>query len=160
MFRPTADTTPELNMTPMIDVVFQLLAFFLVTARFLPLEGMLQTQMPEPTKAAAAQPVDNPDEVEIQEYEDVVIHLSMEDTGGGAVLKIKINKMAIDSLASLYPRLARIRNLFKDDAKGPPRCIINCTEEVRYKDIVKAVSAAQQAGFANISFANVRAGSE
>ncbi|HOX39002.1 MAG TPA: biopolymer transporter ExbD [Candidatus Brocadiia bacterium] len=152
--------TPELNLTPMIDVVFQLLSFFLVTARFLPSEGILQTQMPEPTKATAAKPVENPEDIEVQEFEDVVVHLRMDGDTDSAILRIKINSTAVDSIASLYPRLARIRNLFKDSSKGPPRCVINCADDVRYKDLVKAISAAQQAEFPNISFANVRVGSE
>ena len=37
---------PQLNMTPMIDVIFQLLVFFMCTASF-SVENMLQTQLPE-----------------------------------------------------------------------------------------------------------------
>ncbi|MDR0704353.1 MAG: biopolymer transporter ExbD [Planctomycetaceae bacterium] len=37
--------TPELKMTPMIDVIFLLLVFFVCTANFMPLEGILPTNM-------------------------------------------------------------------------------------------------------------------
>lgn len=37
--------TPELRMTPMIDVIFLLLIFFVCTANFQKLEGMLPTDM-------------------------------------------------------------------------------------------------------------------
>jgi biopolymer transport protein ExbD len=37
--------TPELKMTPMIDVIFLLLVFFVCTANFTPLEGILPTNM-------------------------------------------------------------------------------------------------------------------
>lgn len=38
--------TPELEMTPMIDIVFQLLVFFVMTFRITALEGDFNIQMP------------------------------------------------------------------------------------------------------------------
>lgn len=37
----------EINMTPMIDIVFQLLIFFVVTAKFIELEGELRSYLPK-----------------------------------------------------------------------------------------------------------------
>ena len=47
----------SLNLTPMIDIVFLLLFFFLVVSRFAPREGVLPTQIPA---RAAAAPTDVP----------------------------------------------------------------------------------------------------
>lgn len=41
--------TVELNMAAMLDMAFQLLAFFILTFRPSPVEGHLQLQMPPPT---------------------------------------------------------------------------------------------------------------
>ncbi|MDQ7778866.1 MAG: biopolymer transporter ExbD [Planctomycetota bacterium] len=38
---------PQLNMTPMIDVIFQLLIFFMCTIRFRTMEGKLQSYLPK-----------------------------------------------------------------------------------------------------------------
>ncbi len=38
---------PELSMTPMIDVTFQLLIFFMVTSKFKTLEGKLSAYLPK-----------------------------------------------------------------------------------------------------------------
>ena len=45
----------KLNLTPMIDVVFQLLIFFMVTSTFA-MQKALPVPTPEPTDAAAQQP--------------------------------------------------------------------------------------------------------
>ncbi len=41
----------ELNMTPMIDVVFQLLAFFMFTLKISTVEGNFDIKMPSPAKS-------------------------------------------------------------------------------------------------------------
>ncbi|MCC7406516.1 MAG: biopolymer transporter ExbD [Phycisphaeraceae bacterium] len=64
MPRRRRDRTPvggpiRLNLTPMIDMVFQLLIYFVVTAGFVADEGALTTSMPRETgesKAVAALP--------------------------------------------------------------------------------------------------------
>ncbi len=43
--------TPELEMTPMIDIVFQLLAFFIMTFRITALEGDFNILMPVQSEA-------------------------------------------------------------------------------------------------------------
>ena len=43
----------EQNMTPMIDVVFQLLSFFMFTLRISEVEGNFNIKMPSPAKAMA-----------------------------------------------------------------------------------------------------------
>ena len=42
----------ELNMTPMIDVVFQLLSFFMFTLKIAQVEGNFNIKMPAATAAA------------------------------------------------------------------------------------------------------------
>ena len=37
----------EMEMTPMIDIVFQLLIFFLLSAKFIALEGQLTSYLPK-----------------------------------------------------------------------------------------------------------------
>jgi len=44
---PDTDKVPESNMTPMIDVVFQLLIFFMLSMHFPEIEGVLKTQLPK-----------------------------------------------------------------------------------------------------------------
>jgi biopolymer transport protein ExbD len=47
--------SPKLNMTPMIDIIFQLLVFFMCTATF-SVENVLRTQLPRASAAGAEAP--------------------------------------------------------------------------------------------------------
>ncbi|MAT72527.1 MAG: biopolymer transporter ExbD [Planctomycetaceae bacterium] len=47
------DEAPSLNLTPMIDVVFQLIVFFMVATKFTELERDIQLNLPEVSQAAA-----------------------------------------------------------------------------------------------------------
>jgi biopolymer transport protein ExbD len=49
--RAGAPDKVEMNMTPMIDVVFQLLAFFMFTLKIATLEGNFDIKMPSPAKS-------------------------------------------------------------------------------------------------------------
>ena len=46
----------EINMTPMIDIVFQLLIFFVLTAKFIEHEGDLRSFLPKDRGTSAPQP--------------------------------------------------------------------------------------------------------
>ena len=50
------DNELEINMTPMIDIVFQLLIFFVLTARFIEHEGELLSYLPKDRGQNAAPP--------------------------------------------------------------------------------------------------------
>ena len=56
----TAAEGPKLNMTPMIDVVFQLLIFFILTFKVIAPEGDFSVKMPAPGKASQDLPSDLP----------------------------------------------------------------------------------------------------
>lgn len=59
------DTELEINMTPMIDIVFQLLIFFVLTARFIEHEGELLSYLPKDRGQNATPPVLNMNPVTI-----------------------------------------------------------------------------------------------
>ena len=53
----------KLDMTPMIDIVFQLLIFFLLSAKFIALEGQLSSYLPKDRGLQASFSKIEPDEV-------------------------------------------------------------------------------------------------
>lgn len=57
---------PQLNLTPMIDVVFNLIIFFMVGTQFADMERQFEVQLPQ---VSDAQPLTNPpDEIVINVY--------------------------------------------------------------------------------------------
>ena len=60
VFTPHRCGTPELRMTPMIDVIFLLLIFFVCTASFQQSEEMLPTNMSLPESSLVEVPLPDP----------------------------------------------------------------------------------------------------
>src|SRR5262245_57455017 len=73
---------PQLNLIPMIDIVFNLLIFFMIGTRFADMERQLDVQLP--TVSAAVPLTDPPDEIVVNVFADgkIVVNqetLSLED---------------------------------------------------------------------------------
>lgn len=81
--RRTAEDEPTLNLTPMIDVVFQLLIFFMVATTFLDPEKEIEIELPE---AVSGAPSDDVDEIIINIMEDGSIVLSGETVDDESLL--------------------------------------------------------------------------
>jgi len=61
-FRRAASEFEEMDLTPMVDVTFLLLIFFMITASFT-LEKTIPTPVPDPNEQSAAQPIQQQDEL-------------------------------------------------------------------------------------------------
>ena len=72
---------PQLNLTPMIDVVFNLIIFFMVGTRFADMERQFDVQLPQVT---AAQPLTTaPDEIIVNLYSTGRIVIAEKDLSPG-----------------------------------------------------------------------------
>ena len=70
------DETPNVNLTPMIDIVFLLIIFFMVGTKFTELERQLQLELPQ--ISAADQPNPQPVNRVINVYRDGRVALEQE----------------------------------------------------------------------------------
>ena len=97
--RGSADQTIELKMTPMIDVVFLLLVFFVWTSSFeLPeydLPGAIATPPGGSIDSSASTP---------ETFDEIVIRISNRD----ATTRIEMNGTALSDVDSLADRLAQV----------------------------------------------------
>ena len=133
----------ELKMTSMIDVVFLLLIFFIVTLQIPEEEAMIETTLPEKeTKDEAQKQQEREREAE---FEDVMLALRKEQ---GSV-QTYVNNQPIPSLKLLINRLQTFREL---NPEG--RVVIDCADDVPYQALVRAINAAQIAEL-DIAFANL-----
>jgi hypothetical protein len=78
------DADPGMNMTPMIDVVFQLIVFFLLTLRFHEVEHRLEASLPEPGLAWGPPPPD--DHLPIR----VTLHRRLATADAPALTRVKV----------------------------------------------------------------------
>ncbi len=131
----------ETDMTPMIDVVFQLIIFFLTTISFKALEGKLETQLPKDTGGRLATDPVNLLRAEIELFADA---------GKSDGFSIALNGSRIPSLTTLRARLTELMRLSPEmKASLHPGVGIN------YSHVVKVVDECLKAGMLDINFAGV-----
>ncbi len=97
----------ELKMTPMIDVVFLLLVFFVWTASFRIVEQTLPSQL---TAVRGRQPEDPVQLLPEQDFPEMVILISW--TGQSPAWQI--NGVKVNSLEELSDRLRQVANIKPD----------------------------------------------
>ncbi|NLE28284.1 MAG: biopolymer transporter ExbD [Phycisphaerae bacterium] len=140
----------SLNLTPMMDVMFNLLIFFIVTASFTLPEGVLEARLPRTigvSSEARAVPV-------------VPIRIYLEPASGGQVSVIRVSTSLKGDASSLnlakdFEDLYRLLMSLKDrpgiDENTP--VIIAAKPEVVWDQVVNAYNAAIRAKYKSVVFA-------
>ena len=118
----------KLEMTPMIDVVFQLLIFFIVTLKQEDILSQLDAMRPAPDQSRAAK--ENPDE-------PVKIQI---DNNGLIYRGVPVNK---ETLAKSLATIARYN--------PKATIIINCLDTSRHEHLVQALDACSKNGLNNLA---------
>ena len=136
--RPKPKMQPPL--TPMIDVTFQLLLFFLLTFTFRQAEGLIPGTLPG-DQSAAEKSVDEPIIV------DVVVPLDMVNADAGAFL---VDGDRFDTAAALFDEL-KDRQSVVGSAEQP--VVIKPARGVRWQHVVDAFSQAVRAEYKKVGFA-------
>ena len=130
-FRKTRQDNTEINLTPLIDVVFLLLIFFMVSTTFNK-ESEISIQLPE----ASGQPLKS---------EKVVIEIEIDSQGQYYVnqQRVKNNKVIT---------LKRAIRLVQGNEKNP-QLIISSDRNTPWQAMVTVMDAARQLGLVNLTFA-------
>jgi biopolymer transport protein ExbD len=123
----------QLEMTPMIDVVFQLLIFFLVTLKQEDILSHLDVSRPAPDPNA--KPEEQVDLLTIQVYNHKAL--------GGEGIVLKGRKVSRRELERQLTRLASYsKNL---------SVVIKCTADSPHGNLVKVLDVCAKAGLENLS---------
>lgn len=119
----------ELDMTPMVDVTFLLLIFFMVTASF-----TLQKSMPQPPASSDEASMNVQDEEEAKDYVEVII--DQNDT-------YYVTSRGEEEREA--PSETEMRTLVKDavDTFGPERMVITVHVDATYARYITACDAGQ-----------------
>lgn len=148
---PRARARVSLSITPMIDVVFQLLIYFLLTAGFMGNERHLRAEMPpERTEPAEGRPL-------TLESDPLVIRVSRGAAGPrielGAELAAPRDSADLERIlrdAMVSPE--RPRGFFAAD--HPIR--IAAAPDVPWQDVVEVFNAVVAAGYRSVAFGGPR----
>ena len=133
-FRAVQRDSPEINLTPLIDVVFLLLIFFMVSTTF-ERRSELSVELPE-----ASAPASIRDDAVI----DVVI-----DAGGG---------VHVEGSPLADPLPGSLRRALANAARGldSPPVVISADAQTPHQSVVTVMDAARQAGLYKLTFAAQR----
>ena len=126
-------------MTPMIDVVFLLLIFFVVSAAGQLREELLPTELPPDGAVTAANPADRP-----PQQLDIWLKLRAEPTG----TVVNMNGTDYSDLSFLKQQLSTLAEL---DPTNP--VVLDVDNGVPYGDVVDIYDTCTAAGFERIEFA-------
>lgn len=141
--RQRAGWTMVLNLTPMIDIVFNLLFFFLVATRFGAIEGLLPAKLPAQTTA-----------VPTAEVPRIPIKIRIHPTPPGAAALVSIDRFQ-ETAIPIAELLARLETIRRDepgfDATAPVHLIAD--DDIEWGHVVNAFNAALAAGYEKIYFA-------
>ncbi len=130
-FHNDSNPGPKLNMTSLIDVVFLLLIFFMVTTTF-EKQAKLKIQLPEATEKV------NP-----QSQEQVVISISQKGS-------IYINNNEL--LNSKYDSIVGgLKQIVKGEEKPP--IVIRADADAAHKHVVTVMDVLADMGFTSVSIA-------
>ena len=162
MLREIAEEEYNMEMTPMIDVTFLLLIFFLLTLKFKILEGKLAAYLPKDVGV-------NSSPAEPKEKVEIIIHVvaagnKVNATGNdegqpwagdyerrfkitGRQLRYQVGPRKTDDLATVTRWM---REFFQKDPEAP--VTLDCRPGSVYGDMVPVLDATVDAGFTDITF--------
>ena len=144
----TDATTPDLPITPMLDMSFQLMAFFILTFRPMPSEAQLPLVLPKMEGAKASSVL--PDPLSPEDDEELVVQVFAADNGTPLELFAapKTGSVSLGKdTASLVPYL-------KEKAAGrptPPRLRLEIGDRLNYQYVIKLMDEARRAGYTRVS---------
>lgn len=134
-------TDIDAAMTPMIDVVFLLLVFFVWTASFQINEQVMPSQL---SQAAGSDPVETTEVPESADFDNLIIRISMNEDAPAW----KVNDQPFDNVDAVKQQLRAIADINTD---AP--VILFPEQDVPLEHIMAAWDGAKLSGFAKVQFA-------
>jgi biopolymer transport protein ExbD len=131
----------EGDMTPMIDVVFQLIIFFMTTIRFKALEGKLETELPRDIGGVAAR--HSPELLKAE----IGLHADASRAEG---FSVTLNGRKLPSLVALRARLAALKH-----ASPEMQALLAPGRGVEYSHVIQVVDECIKARMLDVTFTAV-----
>ena len=123
----------KLQMTPMIDIVFQLLVFFVFTFKIVLPEGDFNVRMPSAVVSQTSQPSETP-----------LLKVRLRATDDGRLSSVQLGDVRFDGAAPFFQLQSHIRGLIGDDA-GPgsteQEVELDCDYNLDYRYTINALTA-------------------
>ena len=124
----------NLNMTAMIDIVFLLLVFFVMTFRVVASEGDFTVTMPAKEASSVNKPTDTP-------FEELHVYLNADRDG--ELTDISLGERSLPDFVHLQGALAEVAN-----SHTTIPVTIHADEHLRYEWLIDAITAVEKANTA------------
>ena len=132
-FRPRGEEEVDVNLTPLIDVVFLLLIFFMVSTTFVR-ESEIELTLPEASAEVRENPAD-------------VIDIAIDGSGR---FFVNGNALINTQLETVKRALSAVR-----PADAEPVVIISADAKASHQSVVTVMDAARQVGLTRITFPTI-----
>jgi biopolymer transport protein ExbD len=127
----------ELNMASMLDMAFQLLAFFILTFRPAPIEGQISLRLPPPQPVTKGVEKAGADITNTNPAMGVdTLTISVFSDPAGDIGSLGVGETGVPNLTALESRLQQI---FADPANSFEQVIIQAGSNLRYNALMKVV---------------------
>ena len=142
---------PDLPITPMLDMSFQLMAFFILTFRPMPTEAQLPLALPKEQGEQNAPPptLDFP-----VEDEELIVQVYSTDVGQIAdiTLALKTGNVPFKTdTSALFNELKVKAKSAQAAGQKTPRLRFEFADRLNYQYVIKMIDEARRAGFDRIS---------
>lgn len=137
----------EMDMTPMVDVTFQLLIFFMITAAFA-LQKAKEIPKPEPTD-----PSTNVVQETVQEASDTVT-VKIDEFNTFTVINTDGDEEEAPSVQDLYIKLRRAKS-GGSSGRPPTKLRVESHGDALHEKVVAALDAGNETGFAELELATL-----
>ncbi|MGL4423725.1 MAG: ExbD/TolR family protein [Gemmataceae bacterium] len=138
---------PSIPIVPMLDMSFQLMAFFLVVFNPTPPEGHLDLALPKQTGGPSTQipSVDQPEEDDLT----VQIRATPQGAIAGIAVVTKTNSEPKEIGADAAKLMEYLKARAKDNKPGKLR--LECDETLTYSFVVQLIDVASRSGYKQVS---------
>ena len=142
------EVSPEPNLTPLLDLVLQLVMFFMLVANFVMDELSDKIKLPV---ASQAKPLTAKDQN--------ILYLNVNREGKVIVLH-KDPLISPAEIKTFMDNTAKLHALGPDKARETVTVIVRADRDTRFRDIFKTMSAIKQSGFRKVQLrAEIKAAS-
>jgi biopolymer transport protein ExbD len=134
-------TEVELNLAAMLDMAFQLLAFFCLTYKPAPIEGQIQLRLPPPqavmtSRDAVEKPgADLNNKNPVQGVNTLTITV-FADPATGNIASLGVGETQVPSIAALESKL---KTIFADPGNPFDQVIVQVSDSCRYEELMRIV---------------------
>jgi biopolymer transport protein ExbD len=140
-------TQPELPITPMLDMSFQLMFYFVITFNPMPTEAQLALTLPKVEGGGAAAP---PPGISVED-EELIIQVYGTDAGQVAGITAALKTGNVD----LGKDTSELLNYLKERAAAAngatPKLKFEFAERLNYQYVIKMIDEAKRAGYDRVS---------